>query len=393
MIVAGCDTMTTTSQEIRGGFAGLATILDSVRERWNVVGPIKIVLGESQAVNLHIPCSNVDLGDGIAPIAGVFVNLEIDVSATSFLDNPTNEFFVVGLGGSVSQDSPIRINARRTNDVGVRRAVAFLNRLVLSGIDVVKIEPHAATVYPKQMNNFLIKITFATGASILLQIGSEIVYVGKMGMRNDWMMMPTSEQLDSYRSRSNLKQFFTSYKDGAINENVDRVRFDEWLIHHLLGIDYYRPSTHPDVSHPMYMPGNIPDPSAPQQYYDTLAQALAIIGVSVDENNRPLVTPENLLKIERWWLLYTSQAGNRLKDQSGADVSLKGWIATWVESHPTEALQMGIYETPELIRSESFVLGSFLQRLSNAGYLAHIFDLLKEFGTNQDVGGGFMTMS
>lgn len=200
-----------------------------------------------------------------------------------------------------------------------------------------------------------------------------------------------------------MKDFFKSFIDGTSNlfnqdgsSNVDHVRFDEWLIHHLLGIDYYRSAQgYPDPTHPMYTPGQTDAPS-PDSYYSTLAQALTILDITVATDadvaaglathlSEVLDTPGNREKILPWLMLYTAQAGNRLSD-TDEGVSFKRWIENYLYVNPDIEMALGLTfdEVNQMTANE------FADCLRTRIPTTLIYDWFLDFGFDQGSGGGLV---
>ncbi len=138
---------------------------------------------------------------------------------------------------------------------------------------------------------------------------------GAQAFKGKMTMMPTEDAVDDYNGRKVYSNAFTAYLDGTNNafqadgvtSNERSVRFDQWLVHHLLGQPYAD------------MPLRIDRAS--------LSQACAIAGIDVDADGVPVQSFENDLKILRWFLLYAANAGNAEKTPAGVPTSFLGYLA------------------------------------------------------------------
>ncbi|NMC07313.1 MAG: hypothetical protein GYA24_19015 [Candidatus Lokiarchaeota archaeon] len=383
-------------QSIRGGFGRFISIIKEFRSRYRASGDLHLTAGASMKLMASISATEVDFGQGVNLAEGIVANVQLDVSETSHINDI--EISVIGLSGTFNA-KPLVLRSWPTTIEHLRMTIRVINEIIESGVPILGIGFATSDTdlsYGRDRIGFF--VFFESGAKIAFTLdeAGNIIFDNKAGtqgaFQHDRKILPTSSQLNTEGLRKGLRKFFTSYKDG----NTRAVRFDEWLIHHLLGIDYYVGSTHPDVSHPMYVPGK---GTVPQSYWDTLADAMAVIGVTVATAddvaagrasfvNEPLATPQNNAKILRWFLLYAAQAGN-LESIDGVSSSLQIWVAALVPSGGT--LYGYTREQIAAFNREEFV--EFLKlRLAN-NENSEVFGWLVGYGFDEGAGGGFLPLS
>jgi hypothetical protein len=210
----------------------------------------------------------------------------------------------------------------------------------MSGIPITgiaaSINTAAGEEYDSGGDPLIFEITFGSGVSSWFRVGDVnnvlSLIVNKVNAARGgaaWQyplqMMPSqylATMVDFYRARERCASFHTGYLDGSNNEfkadgktsNEQGVRFDQWLIHHLLGESYFA----------TFMNGQLTDPT----YKARLKEACDLAGIATDANGVPIQSLENdINNVLPWFLLYTAQAENTEKTPAGAPVSFLGWLA------------------------------------------------------------------
>ena len=160
-------------------------------------------------------------------------------------------------------------------------------------------------------------ISFKTGASIICKLDrANIGYhpLFSLDIKNFpgcWMTGTSGiKSLGSAWMRSKAASFFTVFRDGTNSQAISNcisVRFDQWLVHHLLGTAYPADPISQDMS------------IAADRAMAALAYDIA--GIQVDENDNPVRSLENEMATLPWFLLYASQAGNNL-----AGIDFETWL-------------------------------------------------------------------
>ncbi|MEX2681528.1 MAG: hypothetical protein Q6373_008005 [Candidatus Sigynarchaeota archaeon] len=278
----------------------------------------------------------------------------------------------------------------RFDDLGLRTHVELLNTIAVCDIPARKITTSYKNRYVTDgYDMHTTEITFQNGAVVQLKVkGSHTE------KRIEWAYIPRDSKTGAFTKGDplaidlavfelspNTKYYTLDKHAGAFWNYLEitpdsitkhDVRFDQWLVHHLLGEEY--PT---DSWGGKYLRGRAPINE--QQ----LEQACAIAGIETEANGEIVQSLENDLKILPWFLLYAANAGNRLADPSlpSQPVSLQRWVALhrWHETGMTQA---------ELLAMSKEEFTAFLQTSLLAKI--RVYEWMLEFGLSTTVDGGFV---
>ncbi|MEX2717028.1 MAG: hypothetical protein Q6370_012060, partial [Candidatus Sigynarchaeota archaeon] len=264
----------------------------------------------------------------------------IDGEFLSFLQGAESITFFVGNVGMATiggKTCTITLAPAKLTEARLGALVRTLNGLATSGIplDSIKTSIKKDGVY-SLVDPIIFMVTFGSGGRVAFRVGDVAVWgnnlriaVGLDTHHGGWdspiQMMPTQYLAESggnfYRARTRCERFHTVYFDGTNNEFMDDgttknergVRFDQWLVHHLLG----------ESNDAEFMSKRVTDAT----YKARLRAACDIAGIPTDASGMPVQGLENdLNNILPWFLLYAAQAGNTEKTPSGTHLTFLGWL-------------------------------------------------------------------
>ncbi|MBN2154330.1 MAG: hypothetical protein JW839_22940 [Candidatus Lokiarchaeota archaeon] len=259
------------------------------------------------------------------------------------------------------------MDGRSVSDQALIATISVLNQIVVSGIPIDSIGTMKTTKVDAT-EDFILNVYFENGPSIQFKVTKiqgryrtifgPIPTEGRLSRigRYERRMLFTESMLCTHQRRLGLSTFFSLIVDQSMGTRR-AVRFDEWLIHNILGIPYDSPLMH-------IQNNDIPN----QAYWDMLADAYRVIGVQTTEATRRAIQDDaNDARIMRWFLLYASQSANRLHNQNGEAVCLHRWVAANVDEEvlgktSDEILAMNSAQFADFLedRLESDGAGGFL---------------------------------
>jgi hypothetical protein len=368
---------------IKGGIGRMTQIIEDFRAAYPTLGTIKI---ESQLRLMAVgSATSVNFGGHLLD-SSISAKLELDLSKTAEVDDenlPGLQVSCVGITGTgVGLD--LRLDPRSMTDAGLVAVVRTINGIVRSGVPVgtIKSGIEAANGAYGSSQSMIIKAQFGSGRVVAYRVGEgaqpritfqSLSSIGdRLTGRNLPTMMPTTSLFESMFSRAAMTAPFTAYmdydtyhNDPTVIGNDLGVRFDQWLVHHLLG-DEYPPGT---------TKKNRPKDTPIQE--ERLKLACQIAGIAVDASGVPIQSLENDLVILRWFLLYAYNAGNRARDQTDNPVSLKSWLATHLGDSSIAAMD-----------DEAFRVYLLGLKDASTGRNDLAFTYLMGFGLDEAPGGG-----
>jgi hypothetical protein len=300
---------------------------------------------------------------------------------------------ISGWYGSV----PIRMVPRYVTEAGLRHLVRLLNVIVASGVPITSImskgryDPATGVSTPVQAGElFIFTVDFTSGTTKAFQVayvdGQPRIWFAKeesgaQAFKGKMTMIPTEDAVWDINGRNAYSNAFTAYLDGTTRQDEDNalaIRFDQWLVHHLLGSPYA------DV------------PRFHRIDRAALEQACAIAGIDVDADGVPVQSFENDLKILRWFLLYAANAGNREADPNNptVEVSLQQWVADHVADETSPDYVPGFLgkTKAEILAMTAAQFAVFLVNANHEGQFGadDVYWWLAQFGFTETAGGGFV---
>ncbi len=191
----------------------------------------------------------------------------------------------------------------------------LLNTVVQQNLPVGNIHiPAGWTDTSRSSPHFILEVEFLSGTKVFLKVGpmttlSDEVRISYAlepnGVGTPFNLIPRDAEVMSGSTRRRLVSLFLVHLDG--DEEIG-VRFDQWLVHHILGTDYPANPTTAPIDH-----GDGQNPG--------LDQVFTMLGIS---SVRSFDGDSSVL---RWFLLFAANAGNREVDSQGDSVNFLNWLA------------------------------------------------------------------
>nr|MDO8088307.1 hypothetical protein [Candidatus Sigynarchaeum springense] len=404
-IAAGAGTW---SARFYGGYGNFLSMLESFRTRFSMPPSSKLHLeiGEQLGIVATTSARGIDFGGGTILHENIAARLKLFLTEARRSDDlliPYGTVLCLGFDGYIAHtafESTAIDTSFRFDDLGLRTHVEIMNTIAMCDIPAREITTSYKNRYATEgYDVHTTEITFQNGAFVQLKVkGSHTEKRIEWGYKR----IVKNENDDTLALSSITKAALTLAIDPAVFEDEHKyykldnyagkfwnvleidpesktltkhnVRFDQWLVHHLLGEEY--PT---DTWGGKYLRGRAPINE--QQ----LEQACAIAGIETDANGKIVQSLENDLKILRWFLLYAANAGNRLVDPSlpSQPASLQRWVALhrWYETGMTQA---------ELLAMSKADFAAFLQ--TNLLAKIRVYEWMLEFGLSGAADGGFIQL-
>jgi hypothetical protein len=371
---------------VQGGMAKLVTIIEAFGVRFPHASVFTLKTGKHTHLVIECNAVGADFGDGLVLDPSFIGQMGLDITETSRSKSPVvsgslSTWVAVLTGSALSH--PINFMGRISTIASMQSLGQLLNGIIRSGLDFQIIDAGGQKSALGLDEKVILSVVFVPGQAemkVIFAVESDgkICYTFKK-LVTSFRILPTPELMRGRYPRETYPTR-TTFEDSA--ETVQReVRFDEWLIHHMLGIAY---SGYKETSNPMYI-GATKSPDA--AYWTLLASAYDIIGVATQDTLIPgvgsvelaLQTTENVMVALPWFLLFSQNGGNRLEDQNGNDVSFQSWMASNVDE---SLLQMSRDAFRALTPAD---FASFL-----GNNQAYVWTWFKTFALDDGVGGGFV---
>ena len=330
----GTPSDTWLSTPVTGGLTRLVDIITAFKARFPTATSLELSVGLQSRLMLEASAPGADFGGGVHLDASITANLQLDITSQAALGNPLDVrcIGIVGMATIGGTACTIRLSPAKLTEARLGALVRTLNGLATSGIPITSIETSKkGNVEYLLVDPIIFMVTFGSGRQVAIRVGNVAAWGNNLriavgfdthrGWDSPLSMIPQSTW--DHRTIDRANRFHTVYLDGTNNpvqqyndeSNEYPIRFDQWLIHHLLGESYFA----------AFMDAPLTDAT----YKAKLKEACDIAGIATDANGVPIQSLENdLNNILPWFLLYAAQAGNTEKTPSGTPVSFLAWLAT-----------------------------------------------------------------
>jgi hypothetical protein len=320
---------------IAGGTRGLTALVTEFTTRYAFIAPPTFRRGESQSLVI-----------GGAANRPVFGSTTLDGTATIELDltNPSNRIDTANPHNTVlalalqqiqmPHLSPVDFATWPVTSALLEAFVEQLNVLDASGVPIANIVPITPKSshgrIPRYVDSIALRIDFPILGttkefiSVWLDVRSRdsVRYAATSQVRASGLYLIPQDTEYANRDggvRYRLDDAFICYMDGTPGDVTEEsggiysdgginrrgIRFDQWLVHHMLGTSYTQTPYGTSIDHAAF--------------------DLACEMAGIDQSN----TAAGIASVMRWFLLYASNAGNVVEDGHGnAVVSFRQWCLT-----------------------------------------------------------------
>lgn len=361
-----------SSQVISGGIGRLIDILSEFKQQFGLVGDLSLavydVSSHGLAKHLYVSASgqDVDFGGGLHLHPTLTSTLQLDITAQAMQDLDVDfDMMCIGIQGS-AEGLSISLDPWSTSEVTLRALIISLNEIIDSDVGVTKIEA-ARSTYPYQRGDaFLLVVRFNTGKAITLRVGLvkgvpritqapgaiAPTSLGAVFKAGGFEMMISSAAYAVPNTRDRAVEQFRAYLGGTTTSPSVNVRFDQWLVHRLLGDAY--PAD----------PRNAPIDKV------RLRLACEIAGITIDQGTgEPTRDLGNDIKMLRWFVLYASNAGNCEADPQGNVVDFRGWLHAHHLDLGIDQMDWEVFRVFLVSRGADLTYDEFEQYATTAGYI------------------------